>query len=401
MAVKRSGGVGAWREKVRNGGSEFYPNDTVIWKKRCNFVVSIDNKNIPMATWTQKEITVDGQRVKALAPVVVSASRSTDIPAFYADWFFHRLAIGYSAWTNPFNGVKSYVSYDNTRFIVFWSKNPQPLLRHLDTLSKRNIGCYIQYTLNDYEAEHLERGVPPLAERIETFRQLVSRLGMGSVVWRFDPLMLTDDITIDTLLEKIARIGDQLKGYTEKLVFSFADIEGYKKVRANLTKARIPYHEWTEGQMREFAERLVALNSSRGWHFRLATCGEKGRFSGIEPNHCVDDELMIRRGYHDAELMTFLKATLHPMPLPDLFGETPPLPEGAILLDNGCYAVRGDNRDHGQREFCGCMKSKDIGQYDTCIHGCEYCYANTSKESAARNYKNHTDNPFSETITGL
>lgn len=106
-------------------------------------------------------ITLDsGVSAEAQAPVIVSASRSTDIPAFYADWFFERLKRGYSAWTNPFNGVTSYVSYTNTRFIVFWSKNPQPLLEHLDYLTEQNIGCYIQYTLNDYETEGLEKGVP-------------------------------------------------------------------------------------------------------------------------------------------------------------------------------------------------------------------------------------------------
>ena len=120
--------------------------------------------------------------------------------------------------------MKSYVSYNNTRFIVFWSKNPRPLLDHLDMLEKRNIKCYIQYTLNDYESEKLEK-VPTLEKRIETFKLLVDRLGKGSVVWRFDPMILTDDVTIENLLCKVRNIGDQLKGYTEKLVFSYADIK--------------------------------------------------------------------------------------------------------------------------------------------------------------------------------
>ena len=146
-----------------------------------------------MATWQKTRIQRDnGERVEAIAPVIISASRSTDIPAFYADWFFHRLKIGYSAWTNPFNGVRSYVSYQNTRFIVFWSKNPKPLIAHLDELKERNIGCYIQYTLNDYVAENLEKNVPALEERIDTFQRLVEKLGIGRVIWRFDPLLLTD-----------------------------------------------------------------------------------------------------------------------------------------------------------------------------------------------------------------
>lgn len=348
----------------------------------------------------QTIILEDGTTVPCQEPIVVSASRSTDIPAFYSDWFFHRMKVGYSAWKNPFNGVKMYVSYAKTRFIVFWSKNPRPLLNHLDELKERGIGCYIQYSLNDYEEEKLERGVPPLAERTDTFKRLVDALGFGSVVWRFDPLMLTDDIDIDKLLKKIENIGDQLKGYTEKLVFSFADIALYRRVKSNLEANGVPYHEWTEEQMTEFARRLVEMNQRKGWNYKLATCGEKGRYLGVEPNHCVDDDLIIRRAYHDKELMSFLKAEIKPMPLQDLFGESAPLPEGAIVLGNGQYATRGDNRDKGQREFCGCMKSKDIGQYNTCIHMCEYCYANTSKEMALANWKQHLNNSNSETITG-
>ena len=131
-----------------------------------------------MSQWKKVKIQRDnGEMVEAQAPVIVSASRSTDIPAFYADWFFHRLKVGYSAWTNPFNGVKSFVAYKNTRFIVFWSKNPVPLMAHLDELKQRNIGCYIQYTLNDYVKEGLEKGVPSLEKRIDTFKRLVDQLG--------------------------------------------------------------------------------------------------------------------------------------------------------------------------------------------------------------------------------
>jgi len=354
-----------------------------------------------MAQWQPIQIKREnGETFKAQAPIIVSASRSTDIPAFYADWFFHRLKVGYSAWTNPFNGVKSYVSYQNTRFIVFWSKNPRPLLLHLDYLKEHNIGCYIQYTLNDYEKEGLERGVPKLSERIDTFRQLVDKLGKGRVIWRFDPLILTDDISIDALLYKIERIGDQLQGYTEKLVFSYADILGYRKVKSNLKKSHIPYHEWTEPQMLEFAERLAELNKK--WGYTLATCGEKADLQqfGIEHNHCVDDALIIRFAYEDKKLMDFLKVKTFPMPVPNLFGESEPLPEDAILLPNNTYATHGDNRDKGQRQFCGCIVSKDIGEYNTCPHSCEYCYANSSKEIAVRNWKEHKKNQFGETIKG-
>ena len=353
-----------------------------------------------MATWAKEQLPREnGELVQMQVPVIVSASRSTDIPAFYTNWFFHRLKVGYSAWTNPFNGVKGYVSYKNTRFIVFWSKDPSPLLAHLDELKEREIGCYIQYTLNDYVKEGLEKGVKPLGYRIDTFKRLVDKLGLGSVIWRFDPLMLTDTIDIDTLLRKIENIGNQLKGYTEKLVFSYADIALYRKVKSNLEKNGIFSRDWTEDEMRELADGLVKLNQS--WGFTLATCGEKIDLKpNIERNHCVDDALIIRLAYHDKALMDFLKVKIHPMPSPSIFGETDPLPPDAILLPNNTYATRGDNRDKGQREFCGCMKSKDIGEYNTCAHLCEYCYANTSKEVAIANWKQHQVNKESETITG-
>lgn len=335
-----------------------------------------------------------GEFVEASAPVIVSASRSTDIPAFYVDWFIHRLKVGYSVWTNPFNGVKSYVSYQNTKFIVFWSKNPDPLLSHLDTLKEMGIECYIQYTLNNYDDELLEKRVPKVSQRIETFKKLVEKLGKGRVIWRFDPLILTDTITIESLLNKIENIGDQLFGYTEKLVFSFADIENYTKVKKNLSKAEINYRNFSQEDMLLFAERLSKLNSK--WGYTLATCGEKVDLTqfGVEHNHCVDDKLIVRFGYKSAELMNFLGAEIWQ---PDIFSSEP---QGeTIALDNGQFAViKSNNKDKGQRLFCGCMKSKDIGQYNTCPHMCEYCYANTSKETAIGNYNRHQSNPFHESI---
>lgn len=352
-----------------------------------------------MATWTKENLPREnGEIVPMQVPIIVSASRSTDIPAFYADWFFHRLKVGYSAWTNPFNGVKSYVSYKNTHFIVFWSKNPRPLLNHLDYLKERNIGCYIQYTLNDYEREKLEQGVPPLQQRIDTFKLLVDKLGKGHVIWRFDPLVLTNEINIDRLLSKIEAIGNQLEEYTEKLVFSYADILSYRKVKANLEKSNVSYHEWTEPQMFEFAERLSTLNKK--WGYTLATCGEKVDLQqfGIEHNHCIDDSLIIRIANKDKALMDFLKVKMFPIPKSDLFGNSEPLPADAIILPNNMYATHGDNRDKGQRLFCGCIVSKDIGEYNTCVHLCEYCYANASKQTAISNHKRFMNNPQEESV---
>lgn len=281
-----------------------------------------------------------GERVKALAPIIVSASRATDIPAFFAPWFFDRLDKGYCVWKNPYNGKDSYVSFANTRFIVFWSKNPAPMLPLMPRLKQKGIGFYVQYTLNDYEHERLEVNVPKLDARIDTFKKIVDTYGFGSAVWRFDPLILTDKIGIDKLLGKIRRIASALNGYTEKLVFSFADIAGYKKVGVNLRNAGINYREWTESEMLEFSAELKAMKLN----MQLATCAEKIELSryGIEHNHCIDPDLISRLAPDDPALQMWL------------FGAT---------------------KDKGQRQACGCILSKDIGQYNTCPHGCLYCYA--------------------------
>lgn len=330
----------------------------------------------------------NGEQVEAQAPIIVSASRSTDIPAFYSNWFLYRLKAGYSAWTNPFNGVRSFVSYQNTRLIVFWSKNPKHLLDKdglLDYLANQGINCYVQFTLNDYVAEKLECGAPPVEERIKTFKALVDKLGKGKVIWRFDPLILTDKISVDDLLLKVKNIGDQLKGYTEKLVFSYADITIYKKVKANLEDNHINYREFNECDMIKFASGLQELN--RDWGFTLATCGEKIDIEkyGIIHNKCIDDDLMIKYFSNDTKLMEHLGIEIMEA---DLFSGEPKI------------IKKKNNKDKGQRHFCGCIASKDIGEYNTCAHLCEYCYANNSKAAALHNLSTHRTNPFAETITG-
>lgn len=338
-----------------------------------------------------KKITIrreNGETIEAQAPVIVSASRSTDIPAFYADWFLHRLKVGYSAWTNPFNGVRSYVAYDHTRLIVFWSKDPKPLLDAggcLDYLAERGINCYIQYTLNDYVAEKLECGVPPVQERIDTFRRLVDKLGFGKVIWRFDPMILTEQVGTEEILEKVGRIGSQLKGYTEKLVFSFADIRAYRKVQNNLNNNHIRYHEFEEEDMLAIARGLSELNCN--WGYTLATCGEKIDIEsfGIIHNKCVDDDLMIKYFRDDKKLMDYLGVEII---------------KGDLFNPTDTIIKHRNNKDKGQRLFCGCIASKDIGEYNTCPHLCEYCYANANKETAVCNWEQHQNNPYAETITG-
>ncbi|WP_417174385.1 DUF1848 domain-containing protein, partial [Alistipes dispar] len=267
---------------------------------------------------TQTEITTDaGERVAARTPVIVSASRATDIPACYADWFFERLRRGYVARINPFDGRRSYISFARTRAVVFWSKNPRPLLPRLAELRERGIYCYVQYTLNDYEDEGLEPHLPPLEERIDTFRRLAEHLGRGLVVWRFDPLLLTDRLGTEELLRRAERIGDSLRGAAEKLVFSFADIGIYRHVARNLDRRGIRWREFTDGEMLQTAAGLAALNER--WGYTLAACGERTDFAhlGIVRNRCIDDELLLRHFPHDRALTDYLGATPPP---PALFG---------------------------------------------------------------------------------
>lgn len=185
--------------------------------------------------WKKVEIKNDlGELVSAQATVIVSASRSTNIPTFYADWFVERWKKEYVKWKNPFNGVFSYVSFKNTRIVVFWTKNPKPMMKHLDFLDEHVKNYYFQFTLNDYDKEGSEGKIPRLISRIKTFQELSNKIGKERVVWRFDSLILTEEINVDELLRRIENIGDQLKDYTEKLVFSFADISIYRKVENNL-----------------------------------------------------------------------------------------------------------------------------------------------------------------------
>ena len=151
--------------------------------------------------------------------------------------------------------------------------------------------------------------------------------------------------------------------------------------------------------MKYFAKMLSEMNKK--WNYELATCGEKVDFEqyGIKHNHCVDDNLMIRFAHQDKVLMDFLGVEIKSLKN-SLFGMES-IPINAIKLNEIQYAIKKkDNKDKGQRQFCGCIVSKDIGEYNTCPHLCEYCYANTSKERAINNYKYHKENPCCETITG-
>lgn len=153
-------------------------------------------------------VTDNGTKVKAIAPVIVSASRSTDIPAYFPKWFVSRFngGRGYVKWFNPFNQKPVYVSFEKTKVIVFWSKNPKPFIPYLPQLDAAGVHYYFQFTLNDYHQENLEPNVPSVESRIRTFKKLASVIGPERVVWRFDPVLFTKALTPREVATRIFKI---------------------------------------------------------------------------------------------------------------------------------------------------------------------------------------------------
>ena len=318
-------------------------------------------------------VTDNGITVKAMAPVIVSASRSTDIPAYFSKWFISRFKgrRGYVKWFNPFNQKPVYVSFEKTKVIVFWSKNPKPLIRYLPELDAAGVHYYFQFTLNDYQQENLEPNIPSVESRIQTFKKLASLIGPERLIWRFDPVLFTKTLTPREVAARIFKISKELKGCTNRLVFSFIDIKAYKKVQRHLLKysehfaaqydsASIEEAEPTAEQVEEFAGYLSKIRSywqERSWDLEICVCAEKFDLS------FEIDQL-------------------------NLFSALPTEKKKIITI----------KKDPGQRQECGCVESKDIGMYNTCLHGCVYCYANSSPELAIKNFERRKNHPLAESI---
>ena len=355
-------------------------------------------------------VTDNGTKAKAIAPVIVSASRSTDIPAYFPKWFITRFngGRGYVKWSNPFNQKPVYVSFEKTKVIVFWSKNPKPLIPYLPQLDAAGVHYYFQFTLNDYQKENLEPNVPSVESRIQTFKTISSLLGPERVIWRFDPVLFTKTLTPRELATRIFMISKELKGCTHRLVFSFIDIKAYKKVQRNLLKysehfaaqydsASICEAEPSAKQVEEFAGCLSKIRAywmERGWNLEICVCGEKADLShhGILPSKCIDAELVLTAFGKDPELVDYLTQTpiqtSSDVDQLDLFSAS----------SEGSKRIIRLKKDPGQRKECGCVESKDIGMYNTCLHGCVYCYANTSPELALKNFERRKNHPLAESI---
>ncbi|MBD5128744.1 MAG: DUF1848 domain-containing protein [Ruminococcaceae bacterium] len=264
--------------------------------------------------------------------MILSVSRRTDIPAFYSEWFFRRIEEGFVCVRNPMNArqvSRISLSRDVVDCIVFWTKNAEPILDKLAKLS--GYDYYFQFTINDYDKE-TEPRIPELSRRLDTFVRLSEKLGRERVIWRYDPIIFYGKYTPEYHLKSFEKIASALGGYTEKCVFSFVDVYPSKNVgKLNALGFRQPSPEELDG----FAGALSEIAKSRG--FALATCAEAIDLAkhGIEHNSCIDKALIER-------------------------------------ITGAALGVGGDD----QREHCRCVKCDDIGSYDTCPHGCIYCYAN-------------------------
>lgn len=286
--------------------------------------------------------------------MILSASRRTDIPAFYSDWFFNRIKAGYVDVRNPMNIhriSRINISPEVVDCIVFWTKNPKAMISRLKELSAYKY--YFQFTVNPYD-RHIEEGVPMKRNIFDTFHELSDLIGAKKVIWRYDPILLSNKIDVDYHIKYFEEIAKRLSGYSYRCVISFVDL--YKKVVANVGGLGI--REPNEHEVTEMVESLVSISQAYG--FSIQSCAEKINLQGfgIEHGACVD-----------------------------------PLLISEII---GCpLKVK---KDKNQRKECGCAESVDIGEYNTCSHHCVYCYANYNQKIVRRKVERHIS--FSSLLIG-
>lgn len=293
--------------------------------------------------------------------IIISASRRTDLPAFYSEWFINRIRAGYCTAVNPFNRrqvARVSLRTEDVDVIVFWTKNPEPLIKHLEELDNRGFLYYFQYTLTGYPRA-LEPHVPELKKGISTFKILADLIGPEKVIWRYDPIIISNRTGSDYHKKQIDHIARELEGFTHRLVISVVD--EYRKARVNfdrLEKQSVNIaRQISENQVRDIVEFTVdRAKCSKMEAFSCAEVLDLKPF-GLMPGKCIDDSYIER-----------------------VFG---------INV--------ASEKDKSQRLACGCVRSKDIGAYDTCLHGCLYCYAGTLT-AAQKNKANHF--PDSPSIIG-
>lgn len=280
--------------------------------------------------------------------MIISASRRTDIPAFYSEWFFKRMEEGYVLVRNPFNFrqvSKVFLNKETVDGIIFWAKNPEKMIPKLHLIE--DYAYYFLFTLNPYD-KRIERNVPEKSHIIEIFKKLSSKIGKERVIWRYDPIILTPEFDIEYHVKSFKEIMSELYGYTSKCIISFVTL--YPKVYKTLEK--IGAYEINKEQKLEIAYRFYEIAKEHS--IKLETCAEELDLSpyGIEHARCIDKTLI--------EELSGKKFNI--------------------------------GKDKNQRKLCDCDESIDIGAYDTCLHGCIYCYANSNISSIKRNVKQYNVN---------
>ena len=282
--------------------------------------------------------------------MIVSASYRTDIPAFYAEWFLRRLDEGFALVRNPYSAQMYRVDLRPQRVtgFVFWTRNFGPLLEHLDRLRAFGRPFVVQFTITDYPRQ-IEPAVIPAGKALAQMHRLAREVHPLCPVWRYDPVLFTSLTPPAFHLDNFARLAAALEGAADEAVISFAQI--YAKSRRNLdAAARRHGFTWIDppdGAKRELAARLARLARERG--MRLTVCSQPHLLAPeAEEARCVD----VRR-------------------LARISGE----PLEAPLK--------------GNRPGCACHESRDIGEYDTCPHGCLYCYAVRHRRMALARYRTH------------
>ncbi len=285
---------------------------------------------------------------------IISASRRSDIAAFYSKWFLRRLEAGYCDWIHPFNGQLKRVSLraDDCLAIVFWTRNPAPLLPALVDLDSAGYRYYFHFTLTGY-ARPLESHNPMLNVSVQRLRELADRVGPERVIWRYDPIIISSCTPAALHCERFAWIADKLHGAVRSVYFSFVD--HYGKTRRNFDKlSREHGIDFRQPEDREKWDLVARLRDTAARHgMTLHACCEDNLVrDGIEKGRCVDIEVV--RGLR-----------------PD---------------------VHEQLRRRPTREQCGCTASIDIGAYDTCPFGCSYCYATRNREAALTRLREHDQN---------
>ncbi len=279
--------------------------------------------------------------------MIISASRRTDIPAFYGEWFINRFRAGYVHVRNPFNPRQIRMislAPKDVDCIVFWTKNPSPLKPILHELDAASVPYYFLFTVTPYGRD-IERHVPSIDEALNNFRSLSGSIGPERVHWRYDPIFFTGSIDEKFHICRFEEISKALTGATEKCIISFLHL--YRKCRHNL--AKVQPIEMKFSRKVQVARTLADIASKYGISLEWCAPEENTARFGITRGGCVDISLIQK-----------------------LAGR--PVAAG---------------KDPGQRKECGCAKSADIGAYNTCPHGCLYCYANSNCETAERNRRSH------------